>query len=113
MDAYNDSEPSCLALARRRAERSAPSSSAGDLESCCPKESFAARHARAPSAKHTTAGAANSRALGTHRVLCALCGLFDPALEVFLDELGGEHDLGIVLGGVLDLLKVVQPAVLV
>src|SRR5713101_7058021 len=109
MDAYNDSDPSLLALARRRAGRSAPSSSAGDLESCCPKEGFAARHARATSAKHTTAGATSSRALGTHRVPCALRGLLDPALEIFLDELGAEHDLGIVLGGVLDLLQVVQP----
>src|SRR5258708_31312967 len=40
-------------------------------------------------------------------------GLPDLSFEVFLDELGGEHDLGIVLGSVLDLLQIVQPAVLV
>src|SRR5258707_9931547 len=40
-------------------------------------------------------------------------GLPDLSLEVFLDELGREHDLGVVLGSVLELLQIVQPAVLV
>ena len=46
--------PSRFALATRRAERPALSSSAGEFESCCPKERFAARHASAPSARHAT-----------------------------------------------------------
>src|SRR6267378_7321003 len=73
------------------------------------KSSLRPRMHRAPGA---TAGAANARvrhASGRR----ALRGLLDPALQVFLDELGGEHDFGIVFGSVLDLLQVVQPAVLV
>src|SRR5882762_10214740 len=73
------------------------------------KCSLRPRAHRAPGA---TAGAANAR-VGHASGRRALRWLLDPALQVFLDELGGEHDLGIVFGGVLDLLQVVQPAVLV
>src|SRR5882672_10650592 len=100
MDAYKDSEPSRFALATRRAERSALSSSAGD-ELGCAKAAVPAAQARKKSAGRDSMDA---KALG---------GLLDPALQVFLDELGGEHDLGVVLGGVLELLQIVQPAVLV
>src|SRR5258706_6008886 len=99
MDAYNDSEPSRLALATRRAERSAPSSSAGD--GGCANAAVPAAQARKNSAGRDSMDA---KALG---------GLLDPALQVFLDELGGEHDLGVVLGSVLELLQIVQPAILV
>src|SRR5260370_41924897 len=55
------------------------------------------------------AGTADLRALRNS----LLCRLLDSALEVLLYELGAEHHFRIVLGGVLDLLEVVQPAVLV
>src|SRR5260221_6777782 len=97
MDAYNDSEPSRLALATRRAERPAPSSSAGD--GGCANAAVPAAQARRKSAGRDSIAA---KALG---------GLLDPALQVFLDELGGEHDLCVVLGSVLELLQIVQPAV--
>src|SRR5438309_10628523 len=100
MDAYKDSEPSRFALARRRAERSALSSSAGD-RLCCAKAAVPAAQARRKSA-----GRDSMRPK-------ALRGLLDPALQVFLDQFGAEHDLGIVLGSVRYLLQIVQPAVLV
>src|SRR5258706_9687530 len=99
MDAYNDSEPSRLALATRRAERSVPSSSAGD--GGCANAAVPAAQARRKSAGRDSIAA---KALG---------GLLDPALQVFLDELGGEHDLCVVLGGVPELLPILQPPVLV
>src|SRR6267154_79044 len=40
-------------------------------------------------------------------------GLPDLSFDVFLDQLGSEQHLGVVLRSVLDLLQVVQPAVLV
>src|SRR5258706_9223461 len=98
LDAYNDSVPSRLALATRRAERSAPSSSAGD--GGCANAAVPAAQARRKSAGRDSIDA---KALG---------GLLDPAIQVFLDELGAEHDLGVVLRSVLELLQVVQPAVL-
>src|SRR5437660_12178892 len=104
MDAYKDSEPSRFASAARLAERPEPSSRAGEVEACCPNEKFAAT-ARAPNAKHDNRD--------THRVPWALRGLLGPAPKIFLDELGVEHRLGVVLRSVLDLLQIVQPAVLV
>src|SRR5882762_782038 len=69
MDAYNDSEPSRLALATRRGERSAPSSSAGD--GGCANAAVPAAQARRKSAGRDSIDA---KALG---------GLLDPRFKYF------------------------------